>query len=117
MREDRYDVYSCPMRYLMVAVAITILWLFSNTAPQARAQSSASSSAAANAGDVASIDSIINAAYDVISGPADKPRDWQRFRSLFISEARFIIAAPSPEGSVGAQVFDTESFIKGFTEY
>lgn len=40
---------------------------------------------AANAIDVASIDAIITAAYDVISGPAAQKRDWNRERSLFIS--------------------------------
>ena len=40
--------------------------------------------------DVASIDSIINAAYDVISGPAGKARDWDRERDLFFPGARLI---------------------------
>ncbi|WP_233583454.1 nuclear transport factor 2 family protein, partial [Corallococcus sp. CA053C] len=33
--------------------------------------------------DVKSIDSLLKALYDVISGPAGTPRDWARFRSLF----------------------------------
>jgi hypothetical protein len=33
--------------------------------------------------DVESIDAIIAAAYDVISGPAGQKRDWDRERSLF----------------------------------
>jgi len=33
--------------------------------------------------DVATIDAIIHAAYDVISGPAGQARDWNRERSLF----------------------------------
>ncbi|MFB1484026.1 hypothetical protein [Corallococcus sp. RDP092CA] len=33
--------------------------------------------------DVKSLDAILKALYDVISGPAGAPRDWQRFRSLF----------------------------------
>jgi hypothetical protein len=47
----------------------------------------------ANSADVASIDAIINAAYEVISGPAGKKRDWERERSLFISGARLIPTA------------------------
>ena len=47
----------------------------------------------ANPADVASIDAIINAAYDVISGPAGKKRDWGRERSLFIPDARLIPTA------------------------
>jgi hypothetical protein len=36
----------------------------------------------ANPADVASIDSIISALYDVISGPAGKKRDWDRFSGI-----------------------------------
>ncbi|WIG94798.1 nuclear transport factor 2 family protein [Myxococcus sp. SDU36] len=40
--------------------------------------------------DVRSIDSLIAALYDVISGPAGQARDWQRFRSLFHPGAQMI---------------------------
>ncbi len=40
--------------------------------------------------DVESIDAIIAALYDVISGPAGEKRDWDRFRSLFVPEAKLI---------------------------
>src|SRR5437660_4770493 len=43
----------------------------------------------ADPSDVASIDAIITAAYEVISGPAGKKRDWHRERSLFISRRAF----------------------------
>jgi hypothetical protein len=52
---------------------------------------------AARPQDVASIDSIVAAIYDVISGPAGE-RDWNRFRSLFIPEARLIPNGVRPEG-------------------
>src|SRR6266513_6098248 len=44
----------------------------------------------ANPADVASIDSIITAAYDGISGPAGKKRDWDSERSLYMPGARLI---------------------------
>jgi hypothetical protein len=50
--------------------------------------------------DVASIDAIINAAYDVISGPAGT-RDWDRFISLFAPEARLI---PTRHDSTGTHI-------------
>ena len=40
--------------------------------------------------DVQSIDAIVASLYDVISGPAGQPRNWNRFRSLFIPDARLI---------------------------
>jgi hypothetical protein len=48
---------------------------------------------AAPLADVASIDAIVTAAYDGISGPAGKKRDWKRERSLFIPGARLIPTA------------------------
>jgi len=45
---------------------------------------------AANPADVSSIEAILAAVYDVISGPAGKQRDWDRMRSLFLPGARLI---------------------------
>lgn len=45
---------------------------------------------AANPRDVESIDAIMAAVYDVISGPAGARRDWDRFRSLMSPHARLI---------------------------
>lgn len=45
---------------------------------------------AARPADVASVDAILAALYDVISGPAGQARDWDRFRSLFAPGARLI---------------------------
>jgi len=44
----------------------------------------------ANPADVASLDAIMRAVYDVISGPAGAKRDWDRMRSLFTSNARLM---------------------------
>jgi hypothetical protein len=49
--------------------------------------------------DVKSIDSIMAAVYDVISGPPGE-RDWSRFRSLFLPTARLTAATKSPDGAV-----------------
>ena len=46
--------------------------------------------------DVESIEAIIAAAYDVISGPAGKKRDWERERALFWPGARLIPTATVP---------------------
>ena len=57
----------------------------------------------ANPADVQSVDAILAALYDVISGPAGQPRDWNRFRSLFIPDARLIPVRHSKTGT-GADV-------------
>jgi hypothetical protein len=48
--------------------------------------------------DVATIDGIMHAVYDVISGPAGQARDWNRFRSLFAPGARLV---PTGRDSAG----------------
>ena len=53
---------------------------------------------AAQAEDVSSVDGIVAALYDVISGPAGEKRNWDRFRSLFIPEGK-LIATRFAQGS------------------
>ena len=51
--------------------------------------------------DVGSVDAIIAALYDVISGPVGEERDQERFRSLFTPDARLIPTnAQAPDGYV-----------------
>lgn len=50
--------------------------------------------------DISCPDSIVAAVYGVISGPAGEPRDWDRFRSLFLPEARLISAGQNGEGRI-----------------
>ena len=61
--------------------------------------------------DVGSIDSIIAAVYDVISGPAGQKRDWDRMRSLFVPGARLIPTGRGPTGEVGSRVRTVEEYI------
>ena len=69
---------------------------------------------AANPADVESIDAIIAASYDVISGPAGKKRDWDRERSLFAPGARLIPTATVPgqtDVALAPLVLDVEGYI------
>lgn len=47
----------------------------------------------ADPADVASVDAIVTAVYESISGDAGVPRDWDRFRSLFMPNARLMPVA------------------------
>jgi len=64
----------------------------------------------ANPADVASLDAIITALYDVISGPAGQARDWNRFRSLFIPGARLIPTGHPPNGPAVTRVLSPEQY-------
>jgi hypothetical protein len=48
---------------------------------------------------VISIERIVAAYYDAVSGPAGEERDWNRFRSLFLPEARLMTARVMVDGS------------------
>ena len=63
------------------------------------------------AADVASIDAIIAALYDVISGPAGETRDWNRMRSLFLPEARLFPSGTAPDGSTRYLAWSVEDYI------
>ena len=68
----------------------------------------------ANPADVESIEAIIAAAYDSISGPAGKKRDWDRMRSLFISGARLIptaVDAGKNDVDLAPQILDVDAYI------
>jgi hypothetical protein len=68
----------------------------------------------ANRADVESIDAIIAAAYDVISGPAGKERDWDRDRALFWPEARLMPTATVPgrnDVDLAPLTLDVEGYI------
>lgn len=69
---------------------------------------------AVDADDVASIDAIITAAYDVISGPAGKQRDWNRERALFYPGARLIPTAKNAGDAnqgLEPQMLDVDRYI------
>jgi len=76
-----------------------------------------STTPSADPADVASIDAIIRAAYDVISGPGGKKRDWDRERSLYIPGARLIPTAMKAGDDaknnleLAPQVLDVDAFI------
>jgi hypothetical protein len=68
---------------------------------------------AANPADVASMNAILKAVYDVISGEGGQKRDWNRFRSLFHAGARMIGTGKNPNtGLIGARPVTPEEYIK-----
>jgi hypothetical protein len=62
--------------------------------------------------DVASVDAIIAALYDVISGPAGEKRDWDRMRSLFIPEGRLMPTGKNQQtGKTGYRIWTVDEYI------
>lgn len=62
--------------------------------------------------DVESIDAIIRALYDVISGPVGAPRDWDRMRSLFAPDGRLIPTGQRPDGTGVYRTLSVEDYVR-----
>jgi len=61
--------------------------------------------------DVATIDGIMKAFYDVISGPAGQPRQWSRDRTLYIADIRFVAMSEDKAGKPVAQIASHQQFV------
>jgi len=101
----------------------------SSDAAKSQSPGGAQTAAGPRASDVVSIDGIIAAVYDVISGPAGQKRDWERMRSLFAPGARLMPTSPArPAGTApdapltgseahATQVLDVDGFIARSSKY
>jgi hypothetical protein len=70
------------------------------------------SSSVVSTTDVATLDAILHALYEVISGPAGKPRDWDRFRSLFLPGGRLMPVVSIPEEKPYVRLLSPEDYIR-----
>ena len=61
--------------------------------------------------DVQSVDGIVAALYDVISGDVGVQRDWDRFRSLYYPGAQMIPTGKSKAGEIRARRSNPEDYI------
>jgi len=84
-------------------------------APQAT-QAAPSAPPAARPNDVDSLDHIMAAVYDVISGPAGL-RDWDRFHSLFYPGARLIATFRDDKGKPNCRDMSADDYSKQAQAY
>ena len=62
--------------------------------------------------DVATLDAILRAMYEVISGAAGTPRDWTRFRSLYLPGARLMPVVSVAGETPHVRVLSPEEYIR-----
>lgn len=94
------------MKNLIFAIALAIF-------PAAGITAQTTTPKEADPADVASVDSIMKAVYEVISGDAGQKRDWDRFRSLFHKDARLIPTGKNQQtGDRVATVLSPEDYVK-----
>lgn len=65
----------------------------------------------AAAADVASVDAIVAALYDVISGPVGQARDWNRLRSLFVPGGRMMPVGRRADGGSGMRMLQVNDYV------
>jgi hypothetical protein len=66
---------------------------------------------APRAEDVASIDGMIKAWYDIVSGPKGQPRDWARDRTLYIPDIRFVPVRVGKDGKIEPRISTHQQFV------
>lgn len=91
----------------MKILTLTLVLLAASVAAFAQPAVPSPTPPVADPKDVASLDSIMKAVYEVISGDAGQKRDWDRFRSLFHKDAKLIPTGKNAQTGVTAARFLT----------
>lgn len=66
--------------------------------------------------DISSIDGIVRAFYETISGPPGQPRQWGRDRTLYIQGVRFT-AVNERSGKLTMSVMDHQQYVDTVNDY
>lgn len=93
-----------------VSRVFAALWVVSSLGGSARASAQMPS---ADPADVGTIEGVVAAYYDVISGPAGSPRQWRRDSTLYTSGATFVAMRQSG-GKPAAELMTPEEFRRAF---
>lgn len=101
--------------FIFLLVASSICSAQTQSTPQSTAPPPTSTQTAntpqAKPADVDTLDHILAAVYDCISGPPGA-RDWDRFRSLFYPGARLIPTRRDEAGKVSARMLSVDEYIQ-----
>ena len=98
-------------RFLLILFVFAALLLAIPVAAQ-----TAEERPSANPDDVSSVDALMAALYDVISGQADEARDWDRLRSLFHPQGRMMPLHQTSEDAFAADVLSIDAYAERFGE-
>jgi len=61
---------------------------------------------------VATIDGIMSAYYEVVSGPKGQPREWARDRTLHIPDVRFVAMSVDKAGKPVAEIMTHQQYVE-----
>ncbi|HEX9959805.1 MAG TPA: hypothetical protein VGB00_02660 [Pyrinomonadaceae bacterium] len=102
--------------FLITAVVLTIgaSSIFSQNAPPKKAFEIPVVEPRAE--DVGSIDGIVKAFYEVISGGVGVPRQWSRDKTLYIADVRFV-GLSERGGKIVASVMNHQQYVEGSNDF
>ncbi len=96
---------------LMATVVITASVKAQSASTGSTATAAPAQARAADPADVASVDAIVRALYESISGPKGAPRDWARLRTLYGPNARMIYTTVGADGKGRLINWNVEEYI------
>jgi hypothetical protein len=70
-----------------------------------------------NPADVETIDGIMNAWYSSIAGEPGQPREWDRYKGLFVPDGRLVMVRPDGLGGTKIGTMTVDNFIEGNRRY
>lgn len=71
----------------------------------------------AKAEDVATIDALLKAFYESTAGEPNQPRDWDRFKSLFLPKAQLVATRPGGARTTGAVFNSPTEYVDSNKKY
>jgi hypothetical protein len=74
------------------------------------------STVAARPEDVRTIDALIRAFYEVVSGPKGQPRQWARDRTLYLPGTRFVAITQPGKSEPNAKVMTHQEFVDAYDQ-
>ena len=97
------------MKPTLAALALALTMSGAAAAQPPPSPSATAGAPAARPADVRNPRALTAAIYDLISGPAG-PRDWSRFRSLFLPGARMTVTGSKADGTVSLRVLTLDDY-------
>ncbi len=67
--------------------------------------------------DVSTIEGIVKAFYETISGGRNVPRQWSRDRTLYMPDARFVAMSEQADGKIRASVMNHSQYVNNTNEF
>ncbi len=100
-----------------IVAGFSLMWAASVDGQEARMEPVQVAEVEPLAADVESIDGMITAFYDVISGSSGEPRQWDRDATLYPSNVQFTPTGVNQEGQIYGQLITKQEFIDRSNSY